>query len=447
MGITGLRAHQVASRFEAMNIIGTEDFANFTEATVSDSDLKYVWMLEKTEVRKIREACALAREDLGLGPYVPKTLKEKLAMNPKMFVFGKVSTGEDAQPVSPKTIGLRDSVYKPEETVVVDGLLYVSNPTLDFVRDRMRIGGLRTQHVASRFEKLGIKTDEGFANFTEDTVSDSDLKYVWMLEKTEVRKIREGCESIRQELGMGPSPKKRQSTIFGRVVNAETEQLDARTNGLRESTYNPEEIVVKDGLVFKENAVVKYVDEEMRIGGLRTQHVASRFEKLGYAAREDFAAFDETTVSDSDLKYVWMLEKTEVRKIREACEAMRLELGVAVRDPKEDSRMRKALAHTQQAFGATAATNGPRVNPDERRIRAKVPPCPRSLDFFSSLLRATLSANSVAPPLPLSASCLPRRWLFALSSVSNAKVSPRFFIFWRSKLCGRCLAAPTAHLG
>ena len=111
----------------------------------------------------------------------------------------------------------QESEDEDETLVAVDGLVFRSNPTMDFVRDEMRIGGLRTQQVASRFEKLGYKTAEDFAEFTPGTVSDSDLKYVWMLEKTEVRKIREACALAREQCGLEPYEPTVKPYAFGQV--------------------------------------------------------------------------------------------------------------------------------------------------------------------------------------------------------------------------------------
>jgi hypothetical protein len=397
MRIEGLRTAQVASRFEKMGFTKDSDFANFTELVVSDYDLKYIWQLEKTEVRKIRETCQAARtqgrmqrfaaldtdgsgtidleelldgcavlnmdqstaqrwfEDIDvdgsgevpLAEFLRKyeelddKAREDIAVSPTMrrsqFVFGKPAVFKtDAQKEEERK--KRGMVERdPNESVEKRGALLVkTSPTLDYVRDRMHIAGLRTAHVASRFEKLGYTTVADFARFTEETVSDADLKYVWMLEKTEVRKVREACVQARRELGATAVAVKRQTAIFGvtgeasrsrvaptthvvEVVSGKQVVVDVREHG----AYNDVAKPARSSLVFHTSPAIEFVRDEMKIKGLRTAHVASRFEKLGFEKAEDFARFDEELVSDSQMKFEWGFEKTEIRKIRECCEALR----------------------------------------------------------------------------------------------------------------------------
>ena len=397
MRIEGLRTAHVASRFEKMDFTKASDFAIFTEKTISDYDLKYVWMFEKTEVRKIREACQAERTRARMQSFaaldtdgsgtiglqellegcsllnmdqntarrwfeeidvegngeVPLAVilrkyedlddktREDIAVSPTMkrsrFVFGKPvvsKTAEEAEEERKKS-GMVER--DPNETVERRGSLLVkTSPTLEFVRDRMKIGGLRTAHVASRFEKLGYATVSDFARFTEDVVSDSDLKYVWMLEKTEVRKIREACDEAREEVGVAAVAAKKPNAIFGvtgeasrsrvaatthvvEVVGGKEVVVDVRSHGAYKAVAKPD----RANLVFKTNPVMEFVRDEMKIKGLRTGHVASRFEKMGFKKPEDFARFDEELVSDSQMKFEWGFEKTEIRKIRECCEGLR----------------------------------------------------------------------------------------------------------------------------
>jgi len=95
--------------------------------------------------------------------------------------------------------------------------------------------------------------------------------------------------------------------------------VDVRSHGAYKAVAKPD----RANLVFKTNPVMEFVRDEMKIKGLRTGHVASRFEKMGFKKPEDFARFDEELVSDSQMKFEWGFEKTEIRKIRECCEGLR----------------------------------------------------------------------------------------------------------------------------
>ena len=59
-------------------------------------------------------------------------------------------------------------------------------------------------------------------------MTDSDLKYVWMLEKTEVRKIRAGCEHARLALGIQTVAKQAKALVGFGADHEATMEIKAR---------------------------------------------------------------------------------------------------------------------------------------------------------------------------------------------------------------------------
>ena len=263
--------------------------------------------------------------------------------------------GDDDEPTPYKEQDLLSLSSKTESD---RGSTSLSMKTVQFLEKKAKLKGIRLQFCTSKFVEAGYVTAEDFIDFSEETISDGELRFSWGFEKTEIRRVRKACEDIRLETGTeepidfsksatlkGVSGSDRLSGTDRYSMTSEVPDSTARTSfGAKQSNHAAR---------YGSSLVDGFITERCKIKGLRAQFCASKFAEFGMKTLQDFADFDEETVSDSILKTNWGFEKTEVRRIREACLDARRELH----DANEAKEAAKAAVATAAKVAAASRTS------------------------------------------------------------------------------------------